>query len=272
MAEHGLSIRRATDAVSLSRSAWYRTSGEELAVRDRPIIDALNTLVERHPRWGFWMCFDRLRLDGHRWNHKRVYRVYCAMKLNLPRRKKRRVPVREFQPLEVPARANAIWSLDFMSDALYGGRRFRTLNVLDEGVREALKIVIDTSIPSARLVRELERLVVWRGRPAAIRCDNGPEICAETFVEWCHRHDIEIRYIQPGKPNQNAFIERFNKTYRQEVLDAYLFRSLDEVRTITHQWLRVYNEYRPHDSLGRVPPAQFRRSLKPGISTFGWST
>jgi putative transposase len=194
------------------------------------------------------------------------------MKLNLPRRKKRRVPVREPQSLDVPAQPNVIWSLDFMSDALYGGRRFRTLNVLDEGVREALKIVIDTSIPSGRLVRELEQLVIWRGRPQAIRCDNGPEICAQAFVDWCRYHGIEIRYIQPGKPNQNAFIERFNKTYRQEVLDAYLFRSLSEVRMLTREWLRTYNEYRPHESLGRVPPAMFRRNLKPEISSYELST
>lgn len=272
MAEHGISIRRATRAVGLSRAAWYRRPERDQSQRDQPVIDALNRLVEQHPRWGFWMCFDRLRLDGHTWNHKRVWRVYCGMKLNLPRRKKRRLPIRAPQSLEVPARPNAIWSLDFMSDALYGGRRFRTLNVLDEGVREALKIVIDTSIPSGRLIRELEQLVSWRGRPAAIRCDNGPEICAQAFVDWCRHHGIEIRYIQPGKPNQNAFIERFNKTYRQEVLDAWLFRSLDEVRTITERWLKIYNEYRPHDSVGRVPPAVFRRSLKSENSSYEWST
>lgn len=228
--------------------------------------------MERHPSWGFWKCYDRLRLDGHRWNHKRTWRVYCAMKLNLPRRKKRRVPVREPQSLDVPAQPNVIWSLDFMSDALYGGRRFRTLNVLDEGVREALKIVIDTSIPSGRLVRELEQRVIWRGRPQAIRCDNGPEICAQAFVDWCRYQGIEIRYIQPGKPNQNAFIERFNKTYRQEVLDAYLFRSLNEVRTLTAEWLRTYYEYRPHESPGRIPPAMFRRNLEPEISSYELST
>ena len=218
------------------------------------------------------MCFDRLRLDGWSWNHKRVWRLYCEMKLNLPRRKKRRVPPRERQTLEVAPRANAVWALDFMSDALYGGRRFRTLNILDEGVREALKIVIDTSIPSGRLVRELEQLVAWRGPPQAIRCDNGPEICAQAFVDWCRCHGIEIRYIQPGKPNQNAFIKRFNKTYRDEVLEIYLFTSLDDVRRITEEWLPMYNEYRPHDSLGRVPPAMFKRRQEREISSSRLST
>ena len=143
---------------------------------------------------------------------------------------------------------------------------------LDEGVREALKIVIDTSIPSGRLVRELEQLVAWRGPPQAIRCDNGPEICAQAFVDWCRCHGIEIRYIQPGKPNQNAFIERFNKTYRDEVLEIYLFTSLDDVRRITEEWLPMYNEYRPHDSLGRVPPAMFKRRQEPEISSSRLST
>ena len=119
-------------------------------------MDALNTLIEKHPRWGFWMCYDRLRLTGHRWNHKRVYRVYTAMKLNLPLRKKRRLPARDPRPMAVAARANAEWSMDFMADALYHGRRFRTLNVLDEGVGEALDIVIDTSTPGGRVVRTLD--------------------------------------------------------------------------------------------------------------------
>jgi putative transposase len=150
------------------------------------------------------------------------------MGLNLPRRTKKRVPAREAQTMEVPAVANAIWGIDFMGDSLYGGRRFRTLNVLDEGVREALDIVVDTSIPSARVVRVLDELVDWRGVPQAIRCDNGPEFLAEVFKDWCCGQGIEIRYIQKGKPNQNAYVERFNRTYRSEVLNAYLFESLED--------------------------------------------
>ena len=140
---------------------------------------ALNGVVEQHPRWGFWLCYHRLRLLGQRWNHKRVYRVYKAMKLNLPRRAKRRLPQRVQQPMGVAARANAEWAMDFMADTLYHGHRFRTLNILDEGVREALAIVIDTSIPGARVVRTLDRLVDWRGKPDAIRVDNGPEYLSQ---------------------------------------------------------------------------------------------
>jgi putative transposase len=226
------------------------------------VIDAINAVLARRPRWGFWKCFDRLRLDGHSWNHKRVHRVYKAMKLNLPRRTKRRLPQRVRQPMVVDAVPNAEWSMDFMSDVLYGGRRFRTLNILDEGVREVLDIVIDTSIPGGRVVKTLDRLVEWRGRPEAIRVDNGPEYLSAIFADWCREHRVELRYIQPGKPNQNAYIERFNRTYRHEVLDAYVFESLRQVRRITRAWIDEYNEERPHDSLGQIPPAMFRRQIE----------
>lgn len=272
MAEHGFTIGRATAAVKLSRAAYYRSPKDSQAHRDQPIIDALNALVEQQRRWGFWMCFDRLRLDGHRWNHKRVWRVYCDLRLNLPRRTKKRLPERERQSMAVIPLPNQVWAMDFMSDALYRGRRFRTLNVLDEGIRKALGIVVDTSIPSGRVIRTLEQLVEWHGKPAAIRCDNGPEFCAQALVEWCGDRGIEIRYIQPGKPNQNAFIERFNKSYRNEVLNAHLFSTLDQVREITEQWIQTYNEYRPHDALGRMPPAMYLEQLKLENSSYELST
>jgi putative transposase len=256
----------------LSRAAYYR-AGIDWHARDMSVVQALNAVVNEHARWGFWKCFDRLRLDGRVWNHKRVWRVYRDLRLNLPRRTKRRLPMRVRQPLEVPALPNVIWSLDFMSDCLYSGRRFRTLNVIDEGVREALAIEIDTSLPSERVVRVLEQLKAWRGVPAAIRLDNGPELLAQQFVDWCRTHTIELRYIQPGKPNQNAYIERFNRTYRNEVLSAYLFDDLEQVREITHSWLQIYNERRPHDALGSLPPTQYREQLVAAhSSTFDLST
>jgi putative transposase len=213
--------------------------------------------VEEKPRWGFWKLFPRLRRIGHPWNHKRVHRVYCALKLNLPRRTKRRLPQRLRQPLLAPTRLNEIWAIDFMADALYGGRAFRTLNVIDEGNREALGVEIATSIPSLRVIRILEQLIEMYGKPQALRLDNGSELTATAFGEWCARRRIELRFIQPGKPDQNAYIERFNRSYRTEVLDAYVFDTLEEVRQITEIWLREYNEERPHDSLGRVPPLTY---------------
>lgn len=271
MAEHEVSIGRACDAVGMSRASWYKPPRDRLA-RDKAVITALTTVTDEHRRWGFWKSYDRLRLDGHRWNHKRVHRVYCQLGLNHKRRTKRRLPVRDRQPLDTPSMVNAVWAIDFMSDALYVGRRFRTLNVLDEGMREGLTIEIDTSLPGERVVRVLERLCAWRGVPEAIRCDNGPELTSQVFVDWCERMAITLRYIQPGKPNQNAFIERFNRTYREEVLNSYLFEDLDQVREITYDWLIAYNEQRPHDALGGLPPVTFREQKTVKNSTYELST
>lgn len=160
--EHRLSIARACRAAKLSRAAHYRQR-IDWGKRDAPVIDALNTVVEKHRRWGFWKCFDRMHNQGHPWNHKRVHRVYCKLRLNLPRRTKKRLAQRLRQPLTVAVAVNAVWALDFMSDSLCSGRRFRVLNVLDEGVREALAIEIDTSLPAKRVVRVLDRLAELRG-------------------------------------------------------------------------------------------------------------
>jgi len=170
--------------------------------------------------------------------------------------------------MEVIAAANQSWSIDFMSDSLYCGRRYRTLNILDEGVREALGIEIDTSLPAERVIRVMEQIASWQGLPKAIRCDNGPELIAQSFMDWYNDRGIALLHIQPGKPNQNAYIERFNRTYRNEVLDAYLFEDLDQVREITHEWLIEYNEQRPHDALGGLPPTLYKLKLETKNSTF----
>lgn len=164
--------------------------------------------------------------------------------------------------MDVITQPNVVWALDFMSNTLYGGRRFRTLNILDEGVRESLAIEIDTSLPGEWVVRVLEQVVAWRGQSQAIRLDNGPELLAESFMTWCAERAIELRYIQPGKPDQNAFIERFNRTYRTEGLNAYVFKSLDQVREISAEWLQTYNEERPHDTVAGLPPATYRAQLE----------
>ena len=270
MDNHQFSIARSCRCVALSRAAYYRSPAPP-EIKDSEIIGALNELIEKRPRRGFWKCFKLLRRQGHRWNHKRVYRVYCAMRLNQKRRAKKRLPARERQPLVVPQRPDEVWSGDFMSDALYGGRRFRTFNVIDDYNREGVAIEIDTSITSRRLVRVFEQLKAERGLPAILRVDNGPEFLGEAFTEWAQENGMFIQYIQPGKPNQNAFIERFNRTYREEVLDVYLFSNLSEVREITHSWLIEYNEDRPHDSLdGRTPAEHLTHNA--GDSTFELST
>lgn len=263
MCEHQLSVQRACRTVRLSRAAYYRPP-VPASRRDAVVIAALTDVVARYARWGFWKCFNRLRLEGQVWNHKHVHRVYCDLRLNLPRRTVRRVPKRIRQPLAAPATLNQTWALDFVADMLYDGRRVRALTVIDEGNREGLEIAIGLSLPSRRVVRVLDDLVTVHGAPSAVRVDNGPEFIAQPFVDWAAEHRIAIHYIQPGKPDQNAYIERFNRSYRTEVLNAHLFESTTELQALTDTWLRIYNRERPHDSLGRVPPLTFLPRLSSG--------
>jgi putative transposase len=226
-------------------------------MEDLEIAKELRQLAERHPRWGCSKMTDYLRNQGHAWNHKRIHRVYRALSLHLQRKPKKRLPARTARPLVVPAAANQTWSLDFMSDTLSDGRTFRTLNVIDDYNREALWIEVDTSLPAERVVRVLEQLLFWRSKPNSIRMDNGPELISQRLAKWARAHHIELAHIQPGKPAQNAYVERFNRTFREDVLDAYLFDDLQEVREITQQWLQDYNTIRPHEALQGLPPRQF---------------
>ncbi len=189
------------------------------------------------------------------------------MRLNLRRAAKKRLPKRERASLYVPRLPDTVWSADFMADALLCGRRFRTFNIVDDFNREALHIEVDTSINSARLVRIFEDLSRDHGLPQVLRTDNGPEFLGETFVQWAKANKMAIQYIQPGKPNQNAYIERFNRTMREEVLDQHLFVRLEDVREAVWWWMVEYNEQRPHDSLGELTPFEYRQQVAGG-STF----
>lgn len=249
-------MRKACVIVGLSRATFYKEA-ERAVTRDAEVIDALNAIVEVSPRWGFWKCFDRLRLDGRKWNHKRVWRVYCQLGLTSPSEPRSASCSAIPCPCKPARWSTKGWALDFMHDVLYDGRRFRTLNVIDEANREALCIEVGLSIPSARLIRALNRLIDWYGAPDSIRMDNGPEMTSHDFIDWAAAKGIQLNHIEPGEPNQNAYIERFNRTYRHEVLDAYVFKSIEQVEHITEDWLRIYNEQRPHDALGGLPPKQF---------------
>jgi putative transposase len=206
------------------------------------------------------LCFLYLRnVQGYGWNHKRVYRIYRELELNLRIKPRRRIKRDKPDALSVPVAINQVWSVDFMSDALSDGRSLRTFNVIDDYNREGLAIEVDLSLPSQRVIRALEQVIEWRGRPDAIRLDNGPEYIAQALVDWANEYRTTLLYIQPGKPTQNAYIERFNRTVRHEWLDLHVFDSIDQAQQLATCWLWTYNNERPHTAIGGIPP---RRLLK----------
>ena len=236
---------------------------------DTEVIEVLQDLAFKHPTYGFRKLYAYIRRSGKQWNHKRIYRVYKLLKLNRKRKGKRRLPSRVKQPLVKQEQINQSWSMDFMSDSMVGGRRFRTFNLIDDCTREVLAIEIDTSSSSKRIIRTLERVILDRGKPNIIRTDNGPEFTSKDLELWARDHEIQIQFIQPGRPMQNGYIERFNRIYRESILDAYLFFELDQVRTLTEEWMDEYNLRRPHESLGNLTPNEWKmKQLKPELSTF----
>lgn len=247
-------ISKACRILQLSRSTLHYKSVKD----DGIIIHLLQHLSQTVEDEGFWKFYDRLRLQGHRVNHKRVYRLYKQLGLRMKRKCRKRLPARIKEKLEVPSGFTQTWSIDFMSDALSNGRKFRSFNVIDDFNREVLFIETDYSLKSSRVLWVLKHLIARHGKPKKIRMDNGPEFIARIANLWSQTNEIDFKYIQPGKPSQNAYIERFNRTYRGKVLDAYLFDTIDEVRDITVNFINDYNNHRPHDALGGLPPALYR--------------
>jgi len=221
------------------------------------VIEVLLELADQYPRYGFGKLFPILRRRGHRWNHKRVHRIYCELKLNLRRKGKKRLPTRNPDPLSVPESINQCWSADFMSDALWCGRRFRTFNLVDDYNREVLTIEVAKSLTAESVVTALDRVAAWRGYPQKLRVDNGPELTGIKLATWAEQHGVTLEFIKPGRPMQNGFVERFNRTYRTEVLDMFVFKHLKEVEEITENWVKQYNEERPHESLGNLTPKEY---------------
>ena len=267
--DQGLSLRSACEILNLSRSVYrYRPD----TTKDLPVIEAIQDVVEENPGWGFPKIFKTLRRRGQPWNHKRVHRLYCLLKLNKRRKGKRRLPTRNPEPLAVPIGMNQCGSVDCMSDTLRDGRRFRTFNVLEDFNREALAIEVDLNLPAPRVIRVLDRIAEQRGYPDKLRCDNGPEFISIALAGWAEDHGVHLDFIKPGKPTQNSYVERFNRTYRDEILDLYLFSSLSEVRDLTNAWIRKYNEDRPHDALGDLSPVEYLVAQKEAeISSNAWS-
>lgn len=249
------SIRHAcqTFAVSETCYRYQARRREENAV----IADWLVRLTATYRDWGFGLCFLYLRnVKGFGWNHKRVYRIYRELELNLRIKPKKRIVRARPEPLAVPEAINEVWSMDFMHDQLSDGRSFRLLNVLDDFNREGLGIEVDLSLPAARVIRTLERIIEWRGQPGRIRCDNGPEYISGALLAWASVRGIRIDHIQPGKPQQNAYIERYNRTVRYAWLASSVFDSIEQVQDVATSWLWTYNHERPNMALGGITPMQ----------------
>jgi len=251
--EEKLSIRQACKLVNMPRSNYSYLPRPD---KNEPVREQLRGLIEKHPAIGFWQSYHRIRRLNFIWNHKRVYNVYTQMGLNIRRRARKRLPVRVKQALFQPEHINQVWSIDFMSDSLWDGRKIRLLNVIDDCSREVLWIETDTSLPAKRVIRVLEALKEMRGLPKMIRVDNGPEFISHELDHWCKANEITLVFIQPGKPTQNAFIERCNGNIRKELLNAYIFKTVEEARTKAEIYKQDYNYHRPHSALNYKTPKQ----------------
>jgi len=214
-------------------------------------------LTDNNRSWGFGLCYLYLRnVKNYTWNHKRIYRIYKALELNLRIKPRKRLVRDKPDALVVPLSINQVWSMDFMHDQLQDGRSIRLFNVIDDFNREALGIEVDFSLPAERVVRSLDQIIAWRGKPAVKRVDNGPELISGRLMEWATKLQIHIQHIQPGKPQQNAYVERFNRTVRCEWLSQHYWESINEVQEFATQWMYKYNHQRPNMALGGSTPKQ----------------
>ena len=251
-----LSERRAGQVLSLSNSSLrYRSrrpAAEDLRQR-------LRELAAERPRYGYQRLWALLRREGWLVNHKRVYRLYREEGLKLGKRRRRARAHIERVPLSLPTRADERYSMDFMRDTLADGRVFRTLNIVDDYTRECLAIEVDTSLPGARVVRVLEQLAATGRQSMHIVVDNGPEFTSKALDQWAVKRGVSLRFIDPGKPSQNAFVESFNGKFRDECLNGHWFISLEEARNVSADWRVDYNEQQPHQSLQYKTPVEFAR-------------
>jgi putative transposase len=253
-ATHGMSERRACRVAGVDRaSVRYRATRPD----DGELRARLKALAHERRRFGYRRLHILLRREGWTVNRKRVQRIYREERLMVRKRGGRKRALGMRAPMKAPDRPNACWSLDFVHDQMNDGRRFRILGIVDECTRECLALVPDTSISGARVARELDRIILRRGRPEAILSDNGTELTSNTILAWADERRIEWRYIQPGKPAQNAFVESFNGRLRDELLNETLFRSLAHARLMLDVWREDYNHHRPHSKLGWLTPAGY---------------
>ena len=255
-----MSQRRACRTISADRASvrYKATRPSDAALRER-----LKALAQERRRFGYRRLHVLLRREGHVVNKKRVQRLYREEKLTVRRRGGRKRALGTRQPIAVPQAANQRWSLDFVSDQMTDGRRFRILAVVDDCTRECLGLVADTSLSGKRVARELDAIIAWRGKPGSIVSDNGTELTSNAILDWADTTRVGWHYITPGKPQQNAFIESFNGRLRDELLNETLFRSLPHARAVLAAWKQDYNEERPHGKLGWITPRAYARAISP---------
>lgn len=264
MVGKGLSERRALRIIRMSPSAFrYQPASDRNAALKEKII----ALAQRHRRYGAGMIYLKLRQAGEIVNHKRVDRLYAQAGLQVRRRKRKKIPVADRHPLARPLAANQVWSMDFVFDRTAEGRSIKSLTVVDDATHEAVAIVPERAMGGNQLVRILDQLAQTRGLPKAIRTDNGKEFCSRAMLTWAHVRGVQLFLIEPGKPNQNAYIESFNGRFRDECLNEHWFASLQQAKVIIDTWRREYNEERPKRSLGGLTPAAYAKSLSQKSAT-----
>ena len=256
--DKGLSERRALSVMRMSASALRY---EPRPDRNVELRERILALAQRHKRYGVGMIHLKLRQSGLPVNYKRVERLYQDAKLQVRRRKRKKVLVGERQPLLRPDRANEVWSMDFVFDRTAEGRVIKCLTIVDDATHESVAIEVERAISGHGVSRVLDRLALSRGLPKVIRTDNGKEFCGKAMVAWAHEHDVQLRLIEPGKPNQNAYIESFNGRLRDECLNEHWFPSLLHARTEIETWRREYNEERPKKALGGMTPSAYAEQL-----------
>lgn len=258
MTECGLSERRALRAARMSASAFRYAPRPD---RNTALREQILALAHRHKRYGVGMIHLKLRQAGHVVNYKRVERLYQEAHLQVRRRKRKKVPIGERQPLLRPIAANQVWSMDFVFDRTAEGRVVKCLTIVDDATHESVAIEVERAISGHGVVRVMERLALSRGLPHIIRTDNGKEFCGKAMLEWAHRRGLSLRLIEPGKPNQNAYIESFNGRLRDECLNEHWFPNLLHARAVIETWRREYNEERPKRALGGMTPKAYAKHL-----------
>jgi putative transposase len=264
MMSSALSERRALRVVGMSASALRYEPAPD---RNGSLRERIIALAHRHRRYGAGMIYLKLRQAGLRVNHKRVDRLYALAQLQVRRRKRKKVPLSERQPLVRPCAANQVWSMDFVFDRTAEGRVIKCLTIVDDATHECVGIVPERAIGGQSLTRFLDHIGMIRGLPEVIRTDNGKEFCGRAMLTWAHERGVTLRLIEPGKPNQNAYIESFNGRLRDECLNEHWFTNMAHAKVVIEAWRREYNEERPKKSLGGLTPAAYAKQLAARAAT-----